>query len=439
MSLTECNKFKKDLKNSKTHGFMHLPEEHKKEIFTFHKRDKHKTVWYKGGDWIEMESKNSPTNPELVSYRCPTFPYHSLHESVLTVKTPKIKAVEGYRICFCDNLLINMIKNFRLFHNEIELQHENTLSILEEIGTDNFILKEIGNKLEITGKHEILNPTLLSLKLPFYYSQNYSDAFPLIYCGQKDDLIHQIEFNLDFSSLIKIYDLQDVEIPFHSDLIEVENNMEMMPIPELEGLFSFLREEDAKLINSFSSDDVGEDKELFTKSIYYYEDENPKFLNNKVVLKFANDDKQPVQNIVWGAVNNTLSQKEKSLKVHLVTEEEELSPIKTTEKLSASSGVLVSNKSSYKTEFAYHSQQGRLGINKWSNSVNNKGDGKKFIPGVKCSSGSLTVKLNDKVSEDKFTVFAILKYIKRFRFTSYPKSFQERKDLRSTLVPDDED
>lgn len=436
MSLNEYNKFKKDLKSSKTHKFMHLPEEDKKEIFTFHKRDKHKTVWYKGGDWIEMKSKNSPTNPELVSYQCPTFPYHSLHQAVLTTKTPTIKAKEGYKIKFCENLLFNMIKNFRLFHNETELQYENILSIMEEIESSED-WENIKDRINHSDKkEEVLNSKMLSLKLPFYYSQSSSDAFPLVYCGQKDDFIHQIDFNLDFSTLIKIYNDNDEEVSFHTDFIEVENNMEMMPIPELEGLFSFLNEEDSKLINSFSNDNVKKDKELFTKSIYYYEDDNPKSLDDKAVVSFNKDDKQPVHSIVWGAINNTLSQKEKSIKF---CADKEISPIKITEKISSSCGLLVSNKSSYKTEFAYHSGKGKIGINKWNNSVNNKEDGKKFIPGIKCHGGSLTVKLINKINDDKFTTFAILKYIKRFRFTSYPKSFQERKDLRSTIIPDDDE
>jgi len=439
MSLSEYNKFKKDLKNSKTHKFMHLPEEDKKEIFSAHRRDKHKTVWHRGGIWLEMESKNSPTNQEIVSYRCPTFPYHSLHKCVMTIKTPKIKVMDDFKICFCKNLFINMVRSFRLFHNEIELQYGNNLSLFEEVLNDplweNYISFHSGNQEQLTTPSQELPSTYLSLTLPFYYSHNRSDAFPLIYCGQKDDLIHQVEFNLEFSSLLTIFDREGNKIKFNKDLIEVENNSEMMPIPELEGLFSFLEEEDARIINSFNKDDVGDDKELYTKSIYYYEDENPKNLDNKVVLKFANDDKQPVQDIFWGAKNNTQTEEENNL----VLTFDNNSPTKYTEKLSSSSGVLLANKSSYKTEFAYHKGKGVLGLNRWSNSNNEKEDGKKFVPGVKCNGGSLIVKLQERTSEDKFVVFSVLKYLKRFRFISYPKSFQERKDMRSTVVPDDED
>ncbi len=133
MSLNEYTKFKKDLKNYKTHGFMHLPEEHNRELFSFHRRGKQKTIWYKGSDWVTMEANNSRTNQEVVSYRCPTFPFHSLHEAVVNTKTPRIKAVEGYKIRFCDNLFVNMIKKFCLFHNEVELQQENTVSLLEAL------------------------------------------------------------------------------------------------------------------------------------------------------------------------------------------------------------------------------------------------------------------------------------------------------------------
>lgn len=443
MSLNEYGKFKRDLKNSRTHGFMHLPEENKKEIFSFHRREKHKTVWYKGGDWVEMESKNSPTAPEIVSYRCPTFPYHSLHKCILTTRTPRIRVKEGYKIRFCENLLINMIKSFRLYHNEIELQYGNSLSLLEE--TMNHpdwkenIYSHIGNLNSLLLPNVELPSTNLSLMLPFYYSQTPSDAFPLIYCGQKDDLIHQIEYNLDFSSLIMIFDEELNRVEFDKELLEIESNMEMMPIPELEGLCSFLEEPDAKLINSFNNDNIGEDKELYTRSIYYYEDENPKALNNKVVLKFGSDDKQPVHSIFWGAQNSTLSYIHKNILLDTYNGDELLSPIKYTEKLTSASGILVNNKSSYKTEFAYHNGRGYLGMNRWHNSVVDREDGKKFTPGVRCNGGSLIVKLDEKFNDDKFVVFSVLKYTKRYRFTSYPKSFQERKDMRSTIVPDDDE
>ena len=439
MSVNEFNKFKKELKNSKTHGFMHLPEEHKKEIFSLHRRDKHKTIWYKGGDWVEMESKNTPTNPELVAYRCPTFPYHSLHDCVMTTKTPRIRAKQGYKVCFNQDLLINMISEFHLFHNEVELQYANTLSIMETVRGDPDMSFHLGNQENLLTPSEELKSTFLSLKIPTFYSKNDNDSFPLIYCGQKDDLIHQIKFNLDFSQLLTIFDVDGQEVDFSLEHLEIESNLEMMPIPELEGLCSFLKEEDSQLVNSFSSDNIGEDKELYTSSIYYYEDENPKNLGNKVIINFKSEDKQPVQSIFWGAQNNTLSQSSKSLKIHFNKGDEERSPIKFTEKLSTSSAILINNKSSYKTEFAYHGGRGTTGLNRWQNNVERKQDGRKFQPGIRCSNGSLVVRLNDKHSEDKFTVFAILNYVKRFRFTSYPKSYQERKDLRSTLIPDDDE
>ena len=437
MSLNDLNKFKKDLKNSKTHKYMHLPEDGKKEIFTIHRRSKGKTIWYKGGDWVEMESKNSPTNPEIVSYRCPTFPYHSLHKAVLSTQTPKIRVMDGFKISFCKDLLINMIKSFRISHNEIELEYGNTVSLYEEVlknCTDESYI-EFGNKENLTEPSEVLESTPISLTVPFFYSQSLSDSFPLIYCGQKDDLIHQFEFNLDFSSLLLMYNKEGERVLFNKDLIQIENNMERMPIPDLEGLVSYMEENDSKIVNNFNSDG-DTSKELYTKSIYYYEDENPKNLGNKVHLKFGGDDKQPVHSIFWGAQNFTRSESDKNLVFDFG---KNISPVKYTEKLSSSSGVLVNNKSSYKTEFGYFEGKGITGINKWYNSVNDKEDGKKFVPGVRCNGGSLTLKLAERNSEDQFTVFSVLKYCKRFLFISYPKNFQERKDLRSSIVPDEDE
>ena len=442
MSLNDYIKFKKELKNSKTHGFMHLPEEHKKEMFSFHRRGKQKTIWYRGNDWVTMESNNSRTNPEIVSYRCPTFPFHSLHEAVINTTTPKIRASEGYKIRFCENLFVNMIKNFYLYHNEIELQQGNTISLLEDLrDKDDWKVasKKLGNIKELTTFSYELPSMPISIMLPMTYSQSPSDAFPLVYCGQKDDLIHKIIFNLSFSSLILITDEEGNEVEFNKDLIEVDSDI--MPVPELEGNCSFLNEKDSDLVNSFNNDSIEgdeeeeEEKEYYSTSLYYYEDTNPSELGKKVDLDFKVDDKHPVQKIFWGAKNVNASERTKNL----TTEFDNKSPIKNTEKLSSSSGALLVNKSSYKTEFAYHKKKGYLGMNKWTNSVNYKEDGKKFIPGVALNGGSLVVNLEDKTSDDKFLLFAGLRYTKRFRFISYPKTFQERKDLRSTIIPDDED
>lgn len=443
MSLNEYAKYRKELSKSITHKFMHSPEEHNKEIYSIHRREKHKTVWYKGGEWHEMVSSNSRTNPEVVSYRCPTFPYHSLHKSVMITKTPKIKVMEGFKIRFCDNLLINMVKHFRLYHNEIELQYGNTLSLMIDLKNNSDWKKYIsfhnGNMDKLTTPRDILEATELSMPLPYYYSKSPSDAFPLIYCGQKDDLVHQIEYNLDFSSLLIITNDKGDIVEYNPDLLEIEANMEMMPIPEIEAKLSYLEESDAQLIQKFNVDNIGEDKEFYTHSLFYYEDGNPVSLNNKVVLNFRQEHKYPVQSIFWGARNTTLSENNKSLIIDTYKREEKVSPIKFTERLNTSTTSPLINKSSYKTEFAYHEEKGIVGLNRWYNNINPNEDHKNFIPGINMAGGSLSVKLNDKFNNDKFVVYAILNYTKRFRFTSYPKTYQERKDLRSTIVPDDEE
>lgn len=443
MSLNEYAKYKKELKNVQTHKFMHIPEEHKKEIYSIHQREKHKTVWYRGGDWVEMTSSNSRTNPEVVSYRCPTFPYHSLHRSVMITKTPKIKAMEGFKVRFCDNLLINMVKHYRLYHNEIELQYGNTLSLMIALKNNSdwekCLQAHAGNLEALTTPTNNLQSTMISIPLPYYYSKSTSDAFPLIYCGQKDDLIHQIEYNLDFSSLLQITTEGGEPVEYNPDLLEIEANMEIMPIPEIEANVSYLEELDASLIQKFNSDSIGEDKEFYTDSLHYYEDRNPVKLANKVVINFRADHRYPVQKIYWGAKNNTLSSLTQDLHIHGQKENIAFSPIKFTEKLTTQTTSLLLNKGSYKTEFAYQAGDGILGLSQWSNNVNPKEDHKKFVPGINLAGGSLIVKLNDNFSDEEFTVFVVLNYTKRFRFTSYPKTYQERKDLRSTVVPDDEE
>lgn len=447
--MSKIDKYEGIIKNSVVQSEMHLPtgkkgdiNDQKNILYSVHQRGKQKTLWYQSS-WESMTDQNVPTNPELVTYKSKIYPYHSLHRSLLSTLTPEIKAKEGYEIRFCDDLFINMIKEFRLNFNDTELQYGNDkfLSFNLKLRKDwETISDEIGNRDSLVSWSDSIKSEFISLYLPWCYSVDKSDAFPLNLCGQSDRLEHIVEFNLKIQNLILIRESSSGNlIEFDRSLIQVSNNSEIIPIPEMEGLYTTLTSKECEYINCIKDEDEGK-KEYFSSSIYYIEDENETTLGKKVHLKIDSKNNYPVNSIYWGALNLTESEKEKNSVYHYLNNDEMFSPIKTT-KIESSVGTVLENKSSYKTEKGYSSSQFERvprtpGFNLWKNSVLCHDDPRKFLPGIKFNSGSVVVTLNDKnkSTSDRYLTFCILCHYKKFHFTNYPKTQEERLHTGATIV-----
>ena len=446
------NKYEEQLDRSSILKEMHLPTGKKGDVsdqrnvlYSVHQRGKQKTLWYLSS-WESMTDQNVPTNQELVTYRSKMYPYHSLHRSLSSTVTPEIRAKEGYEIRFCDDLFINMIKEFRLNFNDTELQYGNDkfLKFHLKLREDwEAISNEIGNRETLTSWTDHIKSEFISIYLPWCYSVDKSDAFPLNLCGQSDRLEHVIEFNLKLENLILIRKTETDElVDFSRDLITVQNNVDMIPIPEMEGLYTTLTSKECNYVNCIKDENEGM-KEYFTSSIYYVEDENETTLGKKVNLKINAKNNYPVNMIYWGAMNLTESEKEKNSVFYSNLDENFYSPVKTT-RIESSIGTILENKPSYKTERGYSlSQFERIpstpGFNLWKNSIMTKDDPRKFLPGVRFDTGSVVVTLNDKRrSEEKYLVFCMLCHYKKFLFTNFPKTQEERlhKGATITLVED---
>lgn len=446
MNTTKLNKYEEVLDNSKTMKLMHRPGESKesKVLYSIHQRGKHKTLWYMSS-WELMEAQNSPTNPELVTYKSKIYPFHSLYRSVLTTRTPAIKVAEGYQVRFCQDLFINMVRDYRLFLNDIELQYGNNKSLDFELKNQSnwdVMSQDIGNKSQLTDWSNELKSQDLALYLPWFYSQDKSDAFPLKYCGNGDRLHHSVEFNLSLSQLLLIRDSDGNLVDFDKDLLTVSGNLDSVPIPEMEGLYSLLTNKEVD-ISDGKADEVNGEKELFTRSTYYIEDENDVPMGKKVQLKIDTKSRQPVYSVYWGAVNKTKSDELKTNVLHYRKDDEDFSPIKYS-KFETSIGTILDSKSSYKTERAYNLPRNSgiinyRGMNYWCNSVLDQEEGKKFSPGIVMGGGQFTVMLKEKDHDDKYVVFAVLNHVRRFRFKSFPKNQQERLTRGCTIEPDEDD
>ena len=162
---------------------------------------------------------------------------------MMSTITPEIRAKEGYEIRFCDDLFVNLIREYRLYFNDVELQYGNDklLSFELKLRKDwETVSQEVGNRESLTSWTDHLHKEFISLYIPWCYARDKSDAFPLNLCGHNDRLEHIIEFKLKLSELLLIRNSEGEIVEFDESLIEVSGNMDSIPIPEMEGLYTTL-------------------------------------------------------------------------------------------------------------------------------------------------------------------------------------------------------
>lgn len=445
MTAAILKKYEEQFSDSKTFEYLHKPTDKSDErnvMNNAHLRGKGKTVWYKS-QWENLEARATANDPEKVEYRSKIYPFHSLLSVVVITRTPHIKAKEGYKIKFCDDLLINSIREFTIRLNDVELldrpyNQQYLACYLKEHENWDVFSHELGNRENLTEWSTELISEDVSIILPYFFMMDKSDAFPLKYCGVQDKLSMHVEYNLQLSERLLICDNEGNLVDFSHDLIEVEANMELIPIPDMDGRYTTLLPSDIDVYDA-DLDDTGEGKEMYVEGIYYFEDENEIQLGKKVQLKFDHKCNQPIYHIFWGAMNKTYETREKSINFSM--SEDGKSPIKRITKLTSSVGTEIDNSHHYREERAHHLLSARPSISnigKWYNGVNRREKGNKLTPGIKFNGGSLILQLTDKNSEEKFVVFAILSYTKRFRFKTYPKTQEERLIKGCTLEIDDD-
>lgn len=390
-------------------------------LFSVHQRGKDKTLWYTSS-WETMEATSVPTSKERVTYKSKIYPWHSLHRAVLTTVLPEVKAKEGYTFKWSDNLFVNMVKEFKVIFNDTLLQSGNTKLLFAQM--DELECQEmIDNEDWMTTS----SAAPVSMRLPVFYDRDNTDAFPLALCGQNDRLVHQFEFNLMLENLIVMRDNNDNIVETNLENLEVVNNVDCIPIPELEGLYSMHAGEDSIL-------EKGE-KELYVRDAYYIEDDNEVTLGKRIQLKFDSHISQPIENIIWGALNVTMTDKHKSLTLTTSTNK---TPIKNT-KLETSFSTVLDAKDSFKTEYVYLEDSADYipGVNRWENCVCDS-DKKKFLPGIVFKGGKMTINTHTDKLDCKFLAFALLYHTKRFVFKTHPSTQNERLIKGATIEASDE-
>jgi hypothetical protein len=416
-------RYEESLQDSNIQTEKHLPtgaensnQNERNILYSIHQRGKRKTLWYQS-IWETMEANSVPTNKERVTYKSKIYPYHALHRCLMTTVLPeiKVKPGENVTISWCKNTFINIVKEYRLLFNDTELQYGNTKVLFSRIHS---------LELNYTGCHwgSSLSSQPISIRLPVCYDGNQTNAFPLSLCGQNDRLHHIFEFNLMLENLLLMKNDKGQIIDLDMSKLEVSNNVDCVPIPELEGLYTIHTSKECDLSNC-KENEVGGDREYFVDNCYYIEDDNDISLGKRIQIKFDSKTNYPVEEMVWGAVNVTMTNETKNL---TVTTSNENTPIKNT-KLETSLSTVIDSKDSFKTEYAYRNDVSDYikGLSYWKNEVV-ESDGKSFRPGINFSGGKITINTNSDNLNCKFMAFVIMNHTRRFLFRTYPKTQEER-------------
>ena len=437
--MSRIDKYEDGLRETKILSEMHLPLKNNQDIYSIYPYNKQKLLWYLG-NWDRMEARSDPNNRNRIIYNSKIFPYHGLHRSILITKTPRLKIKDGYKIKFCDDLFVEMVQKYELKFNDQKIFEGNNISLKFLLRSDlewTKYKKEVGNNHRLTKWTNELDSVNISIKIPWCYSRDRSDYFPLFICGNSNKLEHIIEYKLDLAKLLHIKDSNGDQIDFDPSLFEIIEDQQIA-IPEMEGLYTSHTTEEYKANIKSIKDNK---REYFVEDTKYIEDENTTKLGQKRPLTIDRDHKYPSNAIFWGAINKTKSEQKKNLVLH--SNQVYNSPVKSTT-IKTLISTLLENKDSYKTEYAYlcglpqHVSED-AGYNFWKNNVLSTQDNKKFTPNICFGGGKIIINLNDEDNcNDDFLPFCVILYNRKFVFKNFPTTQEDRLKFGATIELDEE-
>jgi hypothetical protein len=412
--------FADDTKNEDTHIRTHFLNIKRRETWSYHCKQK-------------LDCTGDISEPNTISYRVRTIPYHGLLYTVLVQKLPIIKANKGFEICWCPNIGTNIVEsaNFKV--------NDNVWQTLDSIYFDDYnskyiesknLDKEIGNVPELQTWSSELPSYMTFYRIPWFYSLHSSKMFPLYYCGKEDRIEHTLKLRRNLKNLIRIRSVDTGEmIPFDEACINTTNFE--LPAPEMIGNYVMMSDMECEHnrcnssqlnIETFDIDNV--------KSI---ESDNSYGINSTVSMKIK-DMPFPVHTIHWKAENvnasslNYLSNYSTSTEDHTIG----ASPIRCVS-LSCPQGIIFKNHESYITEkitpmnhFVKVPEYPGYGC--WTNTVS-AADPLYPKSGIKLDEGELTFRLEDNEnpeSKNKYHIHARIIYTYRITFKDYPKNEAER-------------
>lgn len=422
--LVDKSNYQKELHNAPSDGEEILIRTH------FLNMQRKETWAYKVN--AKLDCVGDISNPNRLSYKVRTLPYHGLLNTILIQKLPAIKAKTGFEIRWCPNVGTNIISHAEFQVNDQVWQTLDSVYFddhIMKISTEKTLDRDIGNVSEMQTWSKTLPAYTTLFKIPWFYTLHSSKMFPLYYCGKEDHIDHNLTLRRNIGELLMIRSIDTGEIiPFDEACIEVSDLT--LQAPEMRGDYVFMSDMEcehnrcnAQKLRS-ETFDIDNVRSIDSDNIYP--------LNTTVNIKIK-DMPFPVHSIHWKASNL----KAASLNYHsnYTTNFENhcngSSPIKWSS-LSCPQGIIFKNVDSIVSERIipmnnFNNVPSVAGYGCWTNAV---------VPtdplypkaGIKLDEGELTFRLEDSTSEcnDKFKVHARIVYTYRVTFKDYPKSETER-------------
>ena len=341
----------------------------------------------------------------------PNLNHSGLLSTDLTLHLPSIKCKNGYKAKWIHNVGFEYIQECQLHFDEDIVQSFDTkwIELYHQAFTKQSSDLTLGNIESLQNFYTNLPSYECNITLPWFYSQDYPQFFPLYLCGTLNNVQHRIRMNREihrYLQCIRDSDNSMVSIEEAIELMDDKPITDLLEVPTMWGEYIDLS--DIEL-------DYRRNDESFTQFLYTDIVSNNSTLCKQSKFEMKIQCPYPVNGLGWILQQNgtNVSPKSSSLLIPNRTIFEQLP--------------------SYRTEKLYPSRHfisipRQNGYNFWFMGTNVASLNPQ--PGIVLHNGTFCVVIDSLNSVDCFVRLMITK---RLSFTQYPKTNQEQKEFKSRI------
>lgn len=439
---TVFRRLKENVEKSSYQKDLHFSEDDT-AIRTHFLNIKRKETWsYRSN--IKLDCQGDISNPEVISYKVRSIPFHGLVYTALVQNLPHITAKEGYEICWCPNIGSNIVRECVFKVNDVEWQRLNSEYFDDyhgKICTDPDLDEDLGNVSVLQDWGSEVPAYTTTFWIPWFYSLHTSKMFPLYFCGKEDNILHELHLRRNISQLLMIRNAETQEIvPFDESYIRVSHssggsgvtNPLQLAVPEMRGEYVFMSDMECEHNRCEESQAKFATQVFDIDNVKVFESDNIHTMNTTVNIKIK-DVPFPVHTIHWKAIN--LDAKKNNYLSNYTTNAENHScggnPIKWVT-LSTPNGIIFKNQEFYigeklVTKKNFKKRPKVAGYGGWTNAAN-AADPLYPKPGIKLDESELTFRLEntDFPNTNTYKVNVQLVYTYRITIKDYPRNETER-------------
>jgi hypothetical protein len=205
------------------------------------------TVTPSGGEESSQETY-------VITYRAKTYPYHGLSYSYLTQRLPAIIFKEEFEGRWCRRPGINIIEEAELFFNNTSIQTFDNKFLNDYVQFFMYYDSErernqrLGDISYLQAWSNKLPTHTTTFDIPWFYSTDESNFFPLFRCTVMDKLEHRLVLKRNFSELLSVREKATKKlVPFNSSQVTIKGYdmvpgapCPQLPTPEMYGYYFFL-------------------------------------------------------------------------------------------------------------------------------------------------------------------------------------------------------